>query len=139
MHTHMTHYGYMIAVIVLLGAYAALADDMSGLPQAHQAGDITYITGGIGDEERDALKAVEHDYNLHVMSAGVSGAFSGNTHINITSRKGDELVSADAGPIFYANLPPGRYVVDATSEGQERKQAVTISSGHAEHVHFSWK
>jgi len=127
------------AVAVLLCIPPVLADDMSGLPTLQQESGITFITGGIGDEERDALKAVEHDYNLHVMSAGTSGAFTGDTIIAIRTRRGEELLSTDAGPIFYASLPPGHYVVEATSDGQTRKQDITIARGTTSHVHFSWK
>jgi len=127
------------AAAVLVCASAAGANDMSGMPTLQREGNITFVTGGIGDEERDALKAVEHEYNLHVMSAGVSGAFVGDTNLTIRTRQGEELLTTDAGPIFYALLPPGRYVVEAEHGGQIRKQAISIGRGTAEHVHFSWK
>lgn len=128
------------AAAALLYAFAASAAD---LPQAEQAGDITYITGGIGDEERDALKSVESNYNLHVISTGIAaagpGAFVGDTHITIHNRQGDELLSTDAGPIFYASLPPGHYVVEGEHRGETSKRNITIVSGKLQRVQFSWK
>jgi len=113
------------------------ADYTAAEPQ--KEGSITYITGGIGDEEREVLKSVKNDYNLSIMSAGTSGAFVGDTHIVIHDRTGQEVLNTDAGPLFYAKLPAGRYIVEGTSEGQTRKQAINVASHQPAHVHFSWK
>lgn len=79
--------------------------------QPMQAGDINYVTGGIGDEERAALHAVESQYNLRVMSASNDGAFVGDTHLVIRNHRGDTLLDAVAGPLFFAKLPYGTYFV----------------------------
>ncbi len=136
---------HILSTAMLLASFMALSASISAglaqtaLPPAQQAGAITYITGGIGDEERDALEAVKSDYTLSIISAGAAqGAFSGDTHISI-SRKNEELLSVDAGPIFYAMLPPGRYRVTATSRDQIRSQTITIIAGKQASLHFSWK
>src|SRR5689334_11347717 len=99
MATHIpTSIRILTAAILMFEAFAVLASDLSTLPQPQQEGSVTYITGGIGDEERDALRAVSRDYNLHVMSASTSGAFAGQTQIIIRSRQGEEVVDeSDAG------------------------------------------
>ena len=58
---------YVVAAIFAMALHssAVLADELLS-PQ--QEGDITYVTGGIGDEERTAMRSVQHDYNLHVLS-----------------------------------------------------------------------
>jgi hypothetical protein len=109
------------------------------LPQPQQEGAITYVTGGIGDEERDALKAQKKDYNLSIVSADKSGAYVGDTRVVISNRQGEKLLDTQAGPLFYANLPPGNYVVEGDSEGQIRKQNITVAEGKPASVHFTWK
>src|SRR5437016_948255 len=101
-----------------------LADD---LPEIQKQGNITYVTGGIGDEEREALHSMRHNYNLSVLSADKYGAYPGDTHIVISDKQGTELVNTDAGPLFYARMPAGRYIVEESSGGQSKKRAVTIA------------
>ena len=105
--------------------------------QPVKAGNVTYITGGIGDEERDALKAVRQDYNLWIMSSSSTGEFLGDIQINITNAHGDVVLDAPAGPIFYASLPAGSYSVQATSQGHAKKQRVTVGKKGAP-LHFTW-
>jgi len=118
---------YVIATLfaMALQSSSALAEE---LPEIRQEGNITYITGGIGDEEFNAMKAVQHNYNLRVLSAGTNGAYSGDTHIIISDSHGNELLSTDADPLFYAKLQPGHYVVQESSEGQSRKQPIVIAA-----------
>ena len=44
---------------------------------ATSADDVTYVTGGIGEDEKKAIEDAKADYNLYVMSASTSGAFVG--------------------------------------------------------------
>jgi len=106
--------------------------------QPMQNGEIRYITGGIGDEERAALKQMADQYDVHIMSASASGAFVGDTQIRITSAKGNELLSAAAGPLFYADLPSGRYTIEASSNGQSKRQTLMVAHGKPAHLNFIW-
>lgn len=102
-----------------------------------QSGDITYVTGGIGRDEVDALKATQGAYNLHVMSSSISGHFVGDTNLTLIDHKGTPVLTADAGPIFYAKLPAGTYTVEAAHEGIVKKQRVTVGTRSAR-VNFAW-
>lgn len=48
------------------------------------------------------------------------------------------LDTTSKGSLFYAKLPKGRYTVYGYSEGQSKTQKVTITTGKASRVHFSW-
>ncbi len=126
-----------MAAVMALAVAIPLSDTYA--LYSSQQGNIAYITGGIGDEERDAMQAVKNQYNLSVMSAQNSGAFVGYTEVRITDQQGRELVDTEAGPLFYAQLPPGRYIVEGSSRGQTRKQTISVTQGKPAHVHFSWK
>lgn len=129
----------IMAGILAATLYAPFVQADYVMPQPTQNGNITYITGGIGDEERNALQAVKNHYNLSIMSAGVSGAFAGDTHIIIRDRAGNEVINTDAGPLFYANLPAGQYVVESSSEGQTHSNKVTVGSGKTANLHLTWR
>jgi len=107
-------------------------------PEVKHEGEITYVTGGIGERETEALRSVKKDYALRVVNAGPKGAFSGTPHITISSFKGEELFDADVGPLFYANLPKGQYKVAATVGEETKSRTVTIKSGKPADVRFVW-
>src|SRR5262249_5542328 len=105
--------------------------------QSIQQGDVRYITGGIGDEEREALDAVKKDYNLHVTSTNKDGEFNGDTQIVILGKGGEKLVDVVAGPLFYAQLPAGHYTLQAVNGGVQKQQKVTIGGKDAR-VYLRW-
>jgi hypothetical protein len=111
--------------------------DSDSVLQPVKLGDVTYVTGGIGDEERNAMKESEKDYNLRILSASKTGDFVGDTHI-VISRKGEPVLDAQSGPMMFVNLPSGNYVVEATSDGQTKKQNVTIGKSKPSYVRLSW-
>jgi hypothetical protein len=120
-------------------AAAAVGSITDGGLQPVTVGQAAYITGGIGESERLQLESVKNQYNLHVLSAGVDGALQGDTRITITDQKGTEIINANAGPLFYAKLPKGTYVLNATQAGRVKKQNVTVSDQKSSNVHLSWK
>ncbi len=128
---------YVLAITaVALHVCPAWAED--NLPEVQQQGSISYVSGGVGLEESEALEAVQHNYNLRIMSADRGGHFSGDTHIVVSDPQRHEVLDTTGGPLFYANLPNGRYVVEGSSAGQSKRQTVTIANGKAALVHFSW-
>ncbi|MDX2027219.1 MAG: hypothetical protein SFW62_01135 [Alphaproteobacteria bacterium] len=116
----------------------ASGEDDSTVLQPRQFGSITYITGGVGDEERSALEAMQKDYNLRVMMSSTTGHFMTDTRLVIRSRDGKELLDVVTGPLFSAKLPEGAYTVEAFNEGQGKKQNITITRRESSRLHFSW-
>lgn len=93
--------------------------------EAKSSEDVNFVTGGVGDDERESIEASKADYNLHVTSARADGAFLGDTNVVITRINGHESVEVlrvDAGPLLYVKLPAGTYTLDAQVEGSVTKQ-----------------
>jgi hypothetical protein len=113
--------------------------DLSYLPEVQQQGEIRYLSGGVGDDETAALQSVKEQYNLRVTSADKTGEYRGDTRIVIRDLKQNVLLDTTSnGPLFYTNLPNGRYVVEGYSEGQSKRKNVTIKNATHARVHFSW-
>jgi hypothetical protein len=127
----------MLATVMATMAGSSMAQAYTLQPQ--QMGNITYVTGGVGDEERAALDAVKNNYNLAIESAGKSGAFVGYTHVMISDTNGQQVLDANAGPLFYAQLPPGKYVVEGDSEGQTATKSITVAENKPAKILFTWK
>ncbi len=103
-----------------------------------QNGNVRYVTGGIGDEERAALEAVKNDYNLQITNTNSIGEFSGETKVSIADRQGNQLINAQAGPLFYAGLPPGDYTVEANHNGKMQNQKVSLNQSKSSSLYFRW-
>ncbi len=136
--------GILMAVLVTMMVSPVLAQDTpegwsQDLPQVFQQGDITYTSGGFGLEERDALKATARNYNLFVSNAVKGGNFTEGETIIITNKGNQKTLTVyDAGPLFYAKLPPGTYAVRAINGSETAERSVAITGQKQERIHFIW-
>lgn len=96
--------------------------------KGHAREDVAFVTGGVGDDERAAMEAAKSDYNLRITSARADGAFVGDTEIIIREKTGkqEEMLDVEAGPLLYAQLPPGSYVLEAAVDSETKRQEFTI-------------
>jgi hypothetical protein len=105
-------------------------------PTPKQQNGITYVNGGVGEEEQAAMKAQRADYNLLLTFATKqSGAYRSDVQLDIMDAKGASLVTAaNAGPMFFARLPAGTYRISAAAEGKTFKRTVKVGSAPREIV-----
>ena len=109
------------------------------LPQVSQQGQITYTSGGIGLEERGALEATAKKYNLIISNADRKGEFTAETTIVVTKKGNQEmLIVNDVGPLLYAKLPAGAYVVKATNGDKKAERTVSITGQKQARIYFTW-
>lgn len=93
---------------------------------------ISYLTGGVGDEELAVLKAQEDNYNAHLLLTSMNGEYMGDVALSFTDKGGNEVLKVDsAGPLFYVNLPAGTYNVEATSNSGLTQKAKLTAGGKA--------
>lgn len=112
-----------------VASHAALA-----APTPKEQNGISYINGGVGQEEQSAMRALRADYDLLLTFATKqSGAYRSDVQLDIMDAKGGTLVSAaNAGPMFYAKLPTGTYRISAAAEGKVFKRSVRIGAAPKE-------
>lgn len=98
---------------------------IASLPvEVQSSNGVTYINGGISDEEVAEFKAKVHEFNLHVLLNAPRGEFISDVTLTLMDSAGKQLVSiSDAGPYFYAKLAPGTYTLNATAATGEKKTA----------------
>lgn len=107
--------------------------------QAQQQGNITFVSGGAGDDDRDALRQVEGQYNLRLMFAARSGAFLANVAVTLADARGNTVLDTiSEGPIFYARVPPGRYRLTVSNQSQAQTRDLSIGPGNAVRQDFYW-
>jgi len=124
-----------LAAVILAAACLTPAAVLAA-PTAKQQNRITYVNGGVGEEEQAAMKAQRADYNLLLTFATKqSGAYRSDVQLDIMDAKGANLVTAaNAGPMFFAKLPPGTYRVSAAAEGKTFKRTVKVGNAPKEIV-----
>lgn len=107
--------------------------------QPYVAGDIHYVSGGVGDEEMEQLKAIGRDYNVHVMLSSKDGAYVANIGLRVLGAAGQEVLAiSGAGPYVYIKLPPGNYTLEATRNGETKKAGVKAPAAGAARPHFTF-
>jgi hypothetical protein len=108
-----------------------------GLPPVQTQGDISYVSGGIGHDEAEALRHDESQWPLAMGFFGPTSDYLADVHVRIADSKGTELMHADSrGPYMLVKLPAGSYNVYARYKSEERHQVVNVSGNGHERVSF---
>jgi len=111
----------------------------AGLPAEHRAGSVSYVTGGVSDDEAAAFKAMKGSYPLAIeldqrQAGGGRAEFTADAHVKVIDASGSVVLDAKAdGPFMLVKLAPGQYRVQATLNGRTLEKAVTVgAAGHAQ-------
>jgi len=123
----------LAASLALACASAAWAqDDRAPLPPAKQAGDITYVTGGVAYEEVPAFKEAKRDYPLAIEiyeKAGSKNQFTADTRVLLIDKAGDVVFDAQAdGPYMLVKAPAGQYKMEASLNGRTVTRQVNVNA-----------
>jgi hypothetical protein len=114
--------------------------DNSGVQvQRQEQNGITYLSGGIGEDEAKAIQQTT-GYNLHMTFAiGTDNKYIPDVDVVIEKAQGQTVLTLnDAGPLVYVQLPVGKYTVIATRNGEVRRDVADIGSGVARNLVFHW-
>ena len=91
-------------------------------------GGIDYISGGAGEEERNAMAARQGDFPFKVVMSVSNGEYLVADRLSVLTPQGSLLVVRDAGPILMMKLPPGPYVLEASYQGKTERRNVQVAA-----------
>ena len=117
-------------------------DAIPALPiQVRTAGTVSYLSGGIGDEELAELRSQKHQYNVHLLMNIPAGNYISNVAVDVRDSKGADVFNVSGvGPYLYFSLPPGRYTLTATSPGGDRHTArFAVPANGSANLHLVFK
>lgn len=141
----MKYSNVLIGFALILGfinPLVALSEDFEPTLKPEIVGDITYISGGIGESEADMMRGVAKDYPLEmvfVQKLKQHEEFLANVNVKIQDiRKSVLLDVATEGPYLFAKLPPGKYLVTAEHNGDVKRQWVRVGSKKHQKIVFWW-
>lgn len=135
----------LTAVGALLAAnfFAPVSAPAAGsLPPEQTQGSISYVTGGVGKDEADAMKAAAAEYPLSlefVQHATPRGEFLADVDVKIKDHAGRTVLETTSdGPFLLAKVPAGKYTVIAQARGQTRTLHATVKPRSPEHLVVVW-
>ncbi len=125
---------------LMAGSLAATSSASANDDAAIQtAGTVTYVSGGVGTESIDRLKALAADFNLKLVFAMTSGEYVSGAKVAIADANGKTLLETTSeGPWFLAKLPNGNYRIVATLDDKALNRQVSIGPGKNRTVDFRW-
>lgn len=140
MKSRSTQFPRIVAVCIMLFASYAFAQDTSVAPTVKSQDSVSYVSGGVTLDERDAMKPMAKDYNLRMSFALNVGNYVADVKVKVLSAKGKSVLDVVSdGPWLYANLPAGKYKVTAEYEGQAVTKIASISAKKGASLNFVWK
>ena len=126
-------------VLCLLAAPSVWAQ----IPQTQYSQGVSYITGGVGEEESSAIVAEAKQWPLLLELSQLEngrGIWIFGSQIKILNASNAVVFDAKAdGPYMLINLTAGVYVIQATYQGVEQKKAISIKTGQTQKISIFWK
>ena len=146
MRLHITSSRPLVTLLMGIGlmtAYSASAAPMAPLPPEHVVGDISYLSGGVGKDEADAMKQAATQYPLELMfltrEKDGHEAYKSGDKVMIRDHSGKIVLDTQSdGPIMLAKLPPGKYKVEAIDHGKAEYRTVTLKPDKHAELAFKW-
>lgn len=131
--------GVLMFPVISLAASLEPIDSTGVQVQRQEQNGIAYLSGGIGEDESRAIQQTT-GYNLHMtFSIGPENKYVPDVNLVIQKAPGQTVLAlSEAGPLVYAQLPPGKYTVVATRNGVERRDTADVGSGSARNLVFHW-
>lgn len=113
------------------------------VPETQHSQGISYITGGVGQEETLAILAEAKQWPLTLELSQIDngrGVWIFGAAIKITNSKKQTIFDAQAdGPYMLINLESGDYMLDAIYQGVVQKRLLSIKADSPQKISIFWK
>jgi len=128
-----------LAFPAMLTAASLEPVDSSGVQvQRQEQNGIAYLSGGVGEDEAKAIQQTT-GYNLHMtFSVGPKDEYIPDVELLVQNAQGPVLTLSQAGPLVYVQLPPGKYTVVATRNGEAKRDTTDVAGAGARNLVFHW-
>lgn len=128
----------LIAQFIVLSSFSA-----AQIPDTQYSQGISYITGGVGEGETQAILAEAKQWPLMLEMSQLDngrGVWIFGATINILNDKNLSIFNAQAdGPYMLINLEAGIYSIQASFNGVQQTKPVAIKAGSPQKINLFWK
>ena len=132
--------GALLAISPGVGLLSS-ATGASAALEAVQNGPIPFVSGGVGEDERQEIGKLAPDYSLELLFAtkGTPNEYLADIKVEIKDKNGNVMLDTVAqGPFLLAKMPPGRYSVNADNDGAVKQQTIRVAGAKPHRVVFIW-
>ena len=126
------------AIFILLGATVALAQ----IPPTQHSNGISYISGGVGEEETVAILAEAKQWPLLLELSQIEngrGVWIFGANIKVMSGKKTVFDAQADGPYMLINLESGDYMIQGSYQGVVQSRSVNIKANSSQKISIFWK
>lgn len=132
------HHKRMLALAALAAAGMALS---TAWRPAHAAdemvirtmGPVSYVCGGIAEDERKALADLEKNFNMGILfTQGSNGEFLSDVAVRLLRDEQEIATFRAAGPRCLIRAPEGSYNIEASYKGQTKTIKIGTGSRDAQ-------
>jgi hypothetical protein len=121
------------SIVLAAGLAAGVVCAQAPLPREHAVGAVSYVSGGIGSDEAQALREASVDYPLTLELAAAAGGprdeYVSSAEVRIADSRGALLLDTRTdGPLLLVRLPAGIYAVEVQWNGVHRQRTVEIGA-----------
>jgi hypothetical protein len=122
-----------------MGSNFALAQ----IPDTQRSEGIAYISGGVGEEETNAILSEAKQWPLLLELSQIEngrGVWIFGAQIKVIDSHKKAIFDAQAdGPYMLINLESGDYQIQASYQGVEQKRSVSVKAGTPQKIVIFWK
>jgi hypothetical protein len=113
------------------------------IPATQHSNGISYISGGVGEEETAAILAEAKQWPILLELSQLEngrGVWIFGANIKIMNIQKQIVFNAQAdGPYMLINLEPGDYAIEASYQGVEQKRALSVKANAFQKISLFWK
>ncbi len=129
---------FLSCQLILMSSWA-----VAQIPDTQYSQGISFITGGVGQEETEAILAEAKQWPITLELSQIEngrGVWIFGALIKVLNVKKQIIFDARAdGPYMLINLVPGEYVINATYEGVVQTRAISIKADSSQKISLFWK
>ena len=134
-----TFFKYVITSFFLIVSGFAFAQ----IPATQHSYGISYISGGVGEEESVAILAEAKQWPLLLELSQIEngrGVWIFGAQIKLINKQQKVIFNAQAdGPYMLINLEPGDYSIEASYQGVEQKRTLNVKANASQKISVFWK
>lgn len=116
---------------------------LAQIPDTQYSQGISYISGGVGEEESQAILAEAKQWPLLLELSQLEngrGVWIFGAKIKILNSQNQAIFDAQAdGPYILINLTAGQYQIEASYQGVSQKKSVNIQASAPQKLAIFWK
>lgn len=133
----------LLKIIVCMQLLVTGSWAIAQIPETQYSQGISYITGGVGEGETNAILAEAKQWPVLLEMSQIEngrGVWIFGATIKIVNNAKQVIFDAQAdGPYMLINLVPGDYSIEASYQGVIQKRSISIKPDSVQKISLFWK